>query len=112
MADKFVLREKLADLEHRQWAYWMRYMLPNINEKNIRKWAGQTLRFYSDLTEKEKESDREWADKVLILFEEWKEEFIKQVASDLRKKEYPFTYDDIMKIIKKRAGTLGEQDGE
>jgi len=32
-------------------------------------------------------------------------EFIRQVANDLRKKQYTFTYDDVMEIIKKRAGT-------
>jgi len=59
------LLEKLAELEHKQWAHWTRYMLDNLTEKNIRRWRKQIEIPYSKLSEKEKESDREWARKVI-----------------------------------------------
>lgn len=31
-------------------------------------------------------------------------DFIKKIESDLRKKRYPFTYDEVVEIIRKRAG--------
>ncbi len=61
------LREELADLEHRQWAHWTRYMLGNLTPENIERWKRQTETPYNDLSEKEKDSDREWADEVMTL---------------------------------------------
>lgn len=63
------LREVLADLEHEQWSHWTKHMLDNLTPKNIERWKRQIETPYSQLTEKEKDSDREWADKVLSLFE-------------------------------------------
>lgn len=70
-----MLREALADLEHEQWAHWMRYMLSlgservdgtwAIDMEHIRRWQRQMDTPYADLSEKEKDSDREWADKAL-----------------------------------------------
>jgi hypothetical protein len=59
------LREKLAELEHQQWAHWTRYMLDNLTPENIARWRTQIDTLYSDLSEDEKESDRHWANKVL-----------------------------------------------
>jgi hypothetical protein len=59
------MREELADLEHEQWVHWTEYMLANLTPENIARWKGQCLRGYSALTEREKESDRSWADRVL-----------------------------------------------
>ncbi len=59
--------EKLADLEHKQWAHWTTYMLDNLTDKNIATWKQQIKTPYSGLSEKEKESDREWARKVLSI---------------------------------------------
>lgn len=64
-ADDSSLREELADLEHKQWAHWTKYMLDNLTDENIEKWKEQCKTPYSDLSSKEKDSDREWADKVL-----------------------------------------------
>lgn len=75
-------REELAALEHQQWAHWTRYMLktlepllsPNLRwhpdvrgnaEAALERWLRQINTPYADLTEEEKDSDREWADKVL-----------------------------------------------
>lgn len=59
------LLEKLAELEHKQWAHWTKYMLDNLTEENIRRWRKQIETSYSKLSQKEKESDREWARKVI-----------------------------------------------
>jgi len=59
------LREKLANLEHQQWAHWTKYMLDNLTEENITRWKKQIETDYKDLTKKEKESDRVWADKTM-----------------------------------------------
>lgn len=56
--------EKLADLEHQQWAHWTKYMLDNLTSENIARWRGQIATPYSALSEKEKDSDREWACKA------------------------------------------------
>lgn len=59
------IREKLADLVHQQWIHWMRYMVDNSTDENIQRWVRQMNTAYADLSEKEKDSDREWADKIL-----------------------------------------------
>jgi len=56
--------EKLAALEHEQWAHWTEYMLNNLHDENIAKWKRQIKTPYSDLSEEEKDSDRVWARKV------------------------------------------------
>lgn len=70
------LREQLAELEHKQWVHWTDYMLSNLEAGNIERWEKQIKTSYFELTEKEKEADRKWADKVLSLVQEddwWKE---------------------------------------
>ena len=70
--DFFELREELAKLEHEQWAHWMKYVLGMDYKtiyKNVRKWNNQANTDYKDLSEKEKQSDRVWADKVLLIIE-------------------------------------------
>jgi len=57
--------ERLARLEHEQWSHWTRYMLNNLTDENIARWKRQMATDYSALTEKEKDSDREWAKKIL-----------------------------------------------
>jgi hypothetical protein len=59
------LREKLAELEHKQWAHWYRYMIANLTPENTRRWNEQATTPYALLSEVEKNCDREWADKVL-----------------------------------------------
>ena len=61
------LLEQLADLEHRQWSKWCGYMLENMTPENIERWKRQMNTPYSQLSEQEKNSDREWAQRVLSL---------------------------------------------
>ena len=62
-----VLIEKLSALEHDQWAHWTKYMLANMTPENIKQWKRQIETPYAKLTEKEKNSDREWANKVVAV---------------------------------------------
>ena len=76
-----VLREDLADLSHEIWAHWMAYLFsqceegPNgtviIPEDKANRWQRQAVTRYADLSEQEKESDRERADKILHLIFEY-----------------------------------------
>ncbi len=82
------LVEKLAALEHKQWAHWTEYMIgaierelrllirdsivhPNFVKKGwltcLSEWKRQIKTKYKDLSGGEKESDREWARKVLAV---------------------------------------------
>ena len=65
------LLEILADLEHRQWAHWTRYMLDNYTPENVERWRRQLQTEYKDLSEPEKDSDRTWASTVLFHIDEY-----------------------------------------
>lgn len=79
--------EALADLEHRQWAHWTGHMLEVLREvvglgfyearslspeppgiakarEALARWDRQIATPYADLSEAEKDSDREWARKA------------------------------------------------
>jgi len=65
---KETIREKLAELEHKQWSHWMKYLLlERHDDKHRETWLWQMKTPYDDLSEKEKDSDRRWADKVIKL---------------------------------------------
>lgn len=57
----------LANLEHEQWTHWMNYFYKNDTSKNRDRWNRQMKTPYFKLSEKEKESDRKWAKKVLTI---------------------------------------------
>ena len=64
------LRETLSDLEHKQWSHWEKYREERLNtcvdfSGQLANWRRLREKSYSDLTEKEKQSDQEWADKVI-----------------------------------------------
>jgi hypothetical protein len=61
----FKIRELLAALEHEQWSHWTKYFFSNLKSENIARWTRQAETPYKDLDEPEKDSDRDWADKVL-----------------------------------------------
>jgi hypothetical protein len=82
-----MLRERLAALQHEIWAHWMRFMLAQgcyreleldgkaqrvwimPEEKRVR-WGRQMNTPYEALSEHERGSDREQADKILALLAE------------------------------------------
>lgn len=62
--------EKLAELEHKQWMSWSKNLasdpLNEISPLRLARWK-KLWRPYLKLTEEEKEQDRIWARKVLVL---------------------------------------------
>ena len=76
MSDLF---EKLAAIEHERWADWQRYLHSKcgrivgtggslaIPAELVEQWERQIATPYADLSEKEKESDREQVRKYLPL---------------------------------------------
>lgn len=90
------LREELAELEHIQWSHWEKYRqerlyeLSEINSisfdkhnEQITNWKRLRNTDYKDLTEKEKESDRNWADKVIIIHNKWKEQARQELIEEI-----------------------------
>ena len=71
------LREQLADEQHAIWSHWMGYMfacgthMPDgtwvMPADKARRWQRQMETPYTALTDKERESDRHQADKVLAV---------------------------------------------
>lgn len=71
------LREQLADLAHQQWSGWMEYLFSKgtVNDDGtwtmpawaVERWRRQMQTSYAELSEQEKNSDREEADRVLAL---------------------------------------------
>ncbi len=71
------MRERLAALAHEQWSGWMRYMLGKCTENPdgsitvpagyVRALKRQMNTPYAELTEGERDSDREEADRVLLV---------------------------------------------
>ncbi len=68
------LVEKVADFMHDQWSHWMKYQFEKMfNYQSwsdgkfelIERWKRQMNTPYAELSEKEKDSDREWARKLL-----------------------------------------------
>ena len=60
-------REKLAELEHDQWIKWSKDLAIKeiLTQDRLKRWLKLWQTPYSKLTEKEKDQDRVWADKVL-----------------------------------------------
>lgn len=79
------LREELADLCHRQWSGWMKYLFAkstflgkdgcHIPGWATDRWMNQVHTQYKSLSESEKESDRKEADRFIEILE-------KEFASD------------------------------
>ena len=71
------MREKLADLCHKQRSSWLQYMFSKgifnedgswtMPEKFVRHWARQMHTDYKNLSESEQDSDRKEADKFLAV---------------------------------------------
>lgn len=71
------LREQLAALAHAQWSGWMVYLFGlsrsngdgtiTIPAELVARWQGQIATPYQELSEREKDSDRVEADRVIAL---------------------------------------------
>ncbi len=70
-------REALSDISHDIWSHWMRWMFSvgafnadgswTMPAEKAERWQRQMNTPYSELTERERESDREQADKILAV---------------------------------------------
>ncbi len=75
------LIERLAAIEHERWAHWQRYLheqcerLPDgrlaIPTQLVFHWERQFATTYDELSEKEKDSDREQVLKILPILEHY-----------------------------------------
>ncbi len=69
------MKELLAHVQHAIWAHWMQYLFSvcqtnddgsvTIPSDKVERWKRQMYTDYYNLSEKEKDSDRHQADKVL-----------------------------------------------
>ena len=60
------LLERLAELEHEQWAAWARAVAADVSPQRRARWQAFFVP-YAELTEEAKEEDRAWARKVLAI---------------------------------------------
>ena len=67
------LREKLANLEHEQWMKWASSVMDEVGEERQKRWRAYMIP-YGDLSEKVKDYDRKWADKILAILQEVEDE--------------------------------------
>jgi len=83
------LIELIADFMNEQWGHWMQYLYSKLEECYIKDdneyvqvitptdyfhWQKQMNTPYAELSEKEKDSDREWARKLLEVLTKYLEE--------------------------------------
>jgi len=71
------LRERISNAQHEIWAHWMNYLFSVCQENpdgtflipadKAERWHAQMATSYSDLTESEKDSDREQAEKIIAI---------------------------------------------
>ena len=74
------MREKLADLCHRQWSGWMEYLFGKCAKNDdgtmtipkwaVDRWSRQASTDYAHLSKEEQDSDRDEADRFLTLVAE------------------------------------------
>ena len=69
------LIEELSKLEHDQWMGWAKNILKteDITKKRQVRWEEDSFKPYKDLTEEQKDMDREWADKVMKIVDKYME---------------------------------------
>jgi hypothetical protein len=88
------LKEELADLAHKMWIHWMNHIFSVCCEPNccgdvhmrgpeVSRWLRQMGTEYKDLSEKEKESDRVQAEKMLSIIEDWVNDFKKDLDDQM-----------------------------
>lgn len=80
------LREQMAAIEHEQWAYWTKHMMLNDTSENRERWNRQIATPYSALTEKEKDLDRKWVDKIILLLLSHNQRLVEAILDDLWEK--------------------------
>lgn len=92
--EKFI--EEGANLEHDRWSRWMRYMISRMelrsdgtlqfNEDDFSRWAQQMITPYSELSEREKESDRKETRNYLPFIQKTREDAVREEKEVIIKK--------------------------
>ena len=78
------LIEKLAEKEHGSWSHWMKYLFSQCTNNDdgsmtiptalVDQWHTQARTSYADLSEREKQSDRNRVNLILPIIEEYKQD--------------------------------------
>lgn len=58
------LRERLAAIEHEQWAEWSKAVAPEVSEARRKRWEEYWVP-YDELSEDVKDHDRKYADAII-----------------------------------------------
>ncbi|MDD5511489.1 MAG: hypothetical protein PHI12_11875 [Dehalococcoidales bacterium] len=107
------LREALAAIQHAIWSHWMRYLFTKgtdnpdgsftIPADSTERWKQQLITHYDVLSDKERDSDREQADKVLALLRspELLPE-LRQLVASVEKRSAPFCLDHELRVLRAR----------
>lgn len=98
------LKEKLADIEHQRWSHWQEYcnkvlreQVPKLGlEKALERWDRQINTPYAELSEKEKQSDRNQVERYWGLIEEYLDQAGRE---DVRKD----THNPLVEEVKEEA---------
>ena len=88
------LKERLADIEHQRWSHWQRYMhskiipsdkdgISEIGTELIERWSRQINTDYSDLSEQEKQSDRNEVEKYFPIIQDFIEQELKKEREEI-----------------------------
>ncbi len=74
------IRERIAKIQHGIWTHWMTYLFNvciqnedgsyTIPVEKVSRWQRQMKTQYEDLTEAEKDSDREQADRLIPMLKD------------------------------------------
>ena len=112
------LREKLADIEHQRWSHWQEYMFDcavksGDDNLGIRTfawptaqadgWERQIATPYAELSEAEKQSDRNQVDRYWPLLQEYVNSILTEVLPEVD--GINTLLDDILKREEKRENT-------
>ena len=101
------IREKIAKVQHDQWSGWMEYLFSKCKGSDtgyfipkvfVERWERQMRTPYEELTDKEQDSDRIEADKLLSLILQLHEEkTLELIDSELKTEWY---YEQLSRLHK------------
>jgi len=88
------LFEELAALEHVRWAHWQRYLHDQCRKADdgaliiparlVERWERQIACRYDEMTEVERESDRQQVQRYFPVIQQFFEEWLKRCGNNLR----------------------------
>lgn len=88
--------EELANKEHESWSNWMQYLFDVSNENSVgqviippeyvERWKRQVKTPYSELSEREKESDRKEVYKIIPIIEKSESHIKQELIAEIKKR--------------------------